>query len=86
MIAAAITATPTPAPMPAFAPVERPLLRLAPELLAWRPAMPVGDSVDVTTVVPKMVVAGTVVWMTVNSVLWLVWPSGWVVTMTLSVE
>lgn len=76
MIAAAMTATATPAPMPAFAPVER-LLEL-PDVppLACRPATPVGDSVDVTTVVPKTVVAGIVVWTTVYCVLWLVWPSG----------
>ena len=71
-MAAARTATPTPAPIPAFAPVERPLLLEEPWLLAWRPAMPVGDSVEVTTEVPKTVVAGTVVWITVYSVLWLV--------------
>lgn len=69
IIAAAMTATATPAPMPAFVPVERLLLLEGSSALAWRPAMPVGDSVEVTTVVPKTVVAGMVVWMTVYCVL-----------------
>lgn len=86
MMPAATAATPTPAPIPALAPVDKPPPLLEDIPFCCKPAMPVGLAVLVTTVVEKIVVAGIVVCTTVYIVLWLVTPSGCVVTITLLVE
>lgn len=71
--------------MPILAPEDRPPASDE-EAPSWSPATPVGDDVEVTTRVLRIVVAGTVVRMTAKDVEVVGTPSAPVVTTTLDVE